>query len=79
MGNRRIVGPHPGGGWQAKAPGARRASTVVRTQGEAIDRAREILANIGGGELTIQGRDGVIRDSDTVSPAQDPCPPRDRK
>lgn len=79
MGNRRIVGPHPGGGWQAKAPGAKRASTVGTTQGEVIDRAREILQHLGGGELTIQGRDGVIRDSDTVPPGRDPFPPRDRK
>lgn len=79
MAERRIVGPHPGGGWQVKKPGADRASAIRPTQGEAIDRARDILGNTRGGELTIQDRHGRIRDSDTVRPGHDPCPPRDRK
>lgn len=79
MPKRRIVGPHPEGGWQVKAPRAERASVRTSTQAEAIDRAREILQNIGGGELTIQGRHGPIRDSDTVPPGNDPNPPRDRR
>lgn len=78
MSNRRVVGPHPDG-WQVKKPGANRASVVSPTQGEAINRARGILGNVGGGELTIQDRHGRIRDSDTVPPARDPFPPRDRK
>lgn len=69
MVNRRVVGPHPDG-WQIKAPKADRASSVCPTQGEAIDRAREILGNTGGGELTIQDRRGRIRDSDTVRPGK---------
>ncbi|MDB5388766.1 MAG: hypothetical protein JWM11_4412 [Planctomycetaceae bacterium] len=77
--NRRIVQEHNGGGWEVKAPRADRASSTHSTQGEAIDRARQILTNTGGGELTIKGRDGKIRDSDTVSPGNDPNPPRDRK
>lgn len=28
----RVVGPHPKGGWQAKAPGAKRASVRADTQ-----------------------------------------------
>lgn len=60
-------------------PGTDRASAVLPTQKEAIDRAREILGNSGGGELTIHGRDGRIRDSDTVYPGNDPNPPRDRR
>ena len=70
---------HPDGGWQVKAPGADRASSRHKTQADAIDRARDILAGNGGGELTIQGRDGQIRDSDTVPPGNDPNPPRDTK
>jgi len=31
------------------------------------------------GEIRIHGRDGKIRDSDTVAPGDDPHPPRDRK
>ena len=79
MRNQRIVGPHSGGGWQVKAPGSRRASSVHATQGQAIDNARETLKNQGGGELRIQGRDGQFRDSDTVAPARDPFQPRDTK
>ncbi len=79
MTNRRIVGPSGDGDWQVKKPGSTRASSRHETQGEAIDRARQILNNTGGGELTIQNRRGVIRDSDTVAPAPDPNPPRDTK
>ena len=76
---RRVVGPHRDGGWQVKAPNASRASSLHTNQADAIDRARSILSNTGGGELTIQGRDGRIRDSDTVRPGNDPNPPRDTK
>lgn len=76
---RRFVGPHPDGGWQVKAPNADRASSLHANQADAIDRARSILTNVGGGELTIQDRHGRIRDSDTVRPGNDPNPPRDTK
>jgi hypothetical protein len=76
---RRHVTPHPDGGWQVRAPGANRASVRTDTQAEAEQRARGILQNIGGGELTTQRRDGRIRDSDTVPPGRDPFPPRDTK
>jgi hypothetical protein len=68
-----------GSNWAVKKPGADRASSIHSTQAEAIDRAREILVNDGGGELTVQGRDGRIRDSDTVPPGNDPNPPKDRR
>ena len=76
--NRRIVGPHADG-WQVKTGDADRASAVERTKADAIQRAREILRNSGGGELTIQDEQGRIVDSDTVPPGNDPTPPRDRK
>jgi hypothetical protein len=79
MSNRRFVGPTGDGRWQVKKPGSERASSTHDTQSAAIDRARQILNNSGGGELTIQDRKGVIRDSDTVAPANDPNPPRDTK
>lgn len=79
--NRRTASP---GGpadrpWQVVAPGAERASSLHRTQREAVERAREIVANSGGGEVTIKGRNGQIRDSDTVAPGNDPSPPKDTK
>jgi hypothetical protein len=79
MSNRRFVGPGSDGRWQVKKPGSDRASSTHNTQAEAIERAREILGNTGGGELTIQNRKGVIRDSDTVAPGNDPNPPPDTK
>ena len=77
--NRRIVQQRGDGRWEVKAPRADRASAVADTQAAAIDRAHKILRNDGGGELTIKGTDGRIRDSDTVPPANDPNPPRDRR
>lgn len=77
--NRRHVVPNPSGGWDVRAPGASRSSAHTQTQADAVDRAREIVGKAGGGEVIIHNRQGVIRDSDTVAPGNDPNPPRDRK
>lgn len=77
--NERHVVPNPKGGWDVKKPGARRASSHRDTQAEAEARAKEILSRDGGGEAVIHGRDGQIRDADTVAPAHDPNPPQDTK
>jgi hypothetical protein len=77
--NRRNVTPSGNGDWAVNRPGASRVSSVHPTQSEAIQRAREALARDGGGELTIHGRNGRIRDSDTVAPGHDPNPPKDSK
>jgi len=77
--NRRNVTPNGDGRWAVHRPGTERASSVHDTQREATTRAREALNNTGGGELTVHGRDGKIRDSDTVAPGNDPCPPKDKK
>lgn len=77
--NERHVTPHPDGGWQASKPGTDRASARTETQVDAIDRARDILSNDGGGEIVIHRPDGSIRDSDTVAPGNDPFPPRDKR
>lgn len=77
--NERHVVPNPNGGWDVTAPDASRASSHQETQAGAIDRARTIVGNAGGGEVIIHGRDGRIRDSDTVAPGNDPNPPRDTK
>ncbi len=76
---RRIVQPNPEGGWDLVKPGASRVSAHTATQAQAVQRGREILSNIGGGELTIKGKDGKIRDSDSVPPGNDPNPPKDTK
>lgn len=75
--NDRFVVNHPDG-WAVKKPGAERASDVLPTQREAERRAKEIVGNLGGGEVRIQGEDGRWRDSDTVAPGNDPSPPVDR-
>ncbi|HEV7454411.1 MAG TPA: DUF2188 domain-containing protein [Candidatus Saccharimonadales bacterium] len=62
--------------WQAKQPGADKASGVFDTQRQAEQQAKAWSANAGGGEVTIQGRDGQIRARDTVAPKPDNFPPR---
>ena len=75
----RHVVQRPDGSWATVAHHADRASAVHSTQADAIDRAKEIVDNAGGGEVRIHGRDGSIRDSVTVSPGNDPCPPKDKR
>jgi hypothetical protein len=77
--NNRHVVPTSDGRWAVRREGAERASAVFDTQRDAQSRARVIEHNTGGGELVTHGRDGRIRDSDTVSPGHDPFPPRDMK
>ncbi|OBK28915.1 hypothetical protein A5634_19790 [Mycobacterium asiaticum] len=74
--NSRHVVPNPSGGWDVKKPGASRSSAHTDTQQEATQRATEIVRNSGGGEVRIHGRDGQIRDSNTVAPGNDPYPPK---
>ena len=69
---RRIVEPNSDGGWDVTARGADRASAHYDKQDEAINRARTILGNLGGGELEIRGRDGAVRKQDTVPHGNDP-------
>jgi len=65
--------------WVNKLNSASRASSVHDTQQDAVDAAREMLQNQGGGELTTMGRSGQIRSKDTIAPGNDPCPPKDRE
>lgn len=77
--NNRYVVPSRDGGWDVKAPGAKRASSHHDTQSRAEERAKEIVGNLGGGEVRVHRPNGQIRDSDTVAPAVDPFPPRDKR
>jgi len=77
--NVRIVLPDGEGDWNVKKPGADRASGNFDSKADAIDRARQILRNSGGGELQIRDRHGKIIDADIVPPGHDPFPPRDTK
>ena len=74
-GNRNVY-RRPDGNWVNKRSDAGKATSLHDTQAEAIDKARQDLQNSGGGELSIHGRDGKIRQKDTVSPGNDPHPPK---
>lgn len=69
--NNRYVQQRPDGSWEVIKQDHERASAVTRRQSDAIDRGREIVSNAGGGELRIKGRDGRIRDSDTIPPGHE--------
>jgi hypothetical protein len=78
--NDRHVVPNAGrGGWDVVKEDHGRASAHTKTQAEAIDRAATIVDNQGGGEVVIHGRDGQVRDKDTVGKGRDPNPPKDRR
>jgi hypothetical protein len=62
--------------WANKRNDADKASSLHNTQKQAIDAAKEMLKNQGGGEVTVQKRDGKFGPKDTVAPAKDPFPPR---
>ena len=68
----RTVSRRPDGTWENKRNDADRASSLHDTQKAAQDAAREMLKNQGGGELTVKGVDGKIRDKDTIAPGNDP-------
>jgi hypothetical protein len=73
----RTISRRADGTWENKRNDASRASSIHRTQANAIDAARGMLGNRGGGELTVKGRNGRIRSKDTIAPGNDPFPPRD--
>lgn len=76
--NDRFVVKHEEG-WAVKKTNAGRASSVHETQREAEKRAKEIVENLGGGEVRIQRKSGSSRDSDTAPRGNDPNPPRDHR
>lgn len=63
MGKNQHVVPR-GPGWGVVGEGNNRATVVVPTQQQAIERAREIARNQGS-ELLIHGRHGQIRERDS--------------
>ena len=71
-GNQHVV-PH-NGEWAVRGEGNSRVTSIHDTQREAIDAGREIARNQDG-ELFIHGRDGRIRERDTVG-GKDPYPPK---
>ncbi len=78
MANYHVI-KNKAGDWVAKKAGSERASGSFEYQKQAEKAAKEFAFNSGGGEVRIHGRDGKIRDSDTVAPARDPNPPKDKR
>lgn len=74
--NSRHIIPRPDNTWANQRAGAERAGSVHDTQQGAINAAREMLRNQGGGELNIHGKNMQIRAKDTVPHGNDPCPPK---
>lgn len=69
--NQHVV-PHDDG-WAVRGAGNRRATSVHDTQAAAAAQARGIARNQGT-ELLIHGRDGRIRERDSLG--HDPHPPK---
>ena len=65
--------------WRIFREGGVRASGYADTQKQAETEAKRLSSNSGGGEVKIHGLNGLIRDSDTIPPGNDPNPPRDKK
>jgi hypothetical protein len=78
-GRNRTVSRRPDGTWANKRNDADRASSLHDTQKEAVDAARRMLENQGGGELTTKSLNGKIRSKDTIPPGHDPNPPKDKE
>ena len=58
---RVAVSPKSGGGWQVTGE-----SQTYKTQHDGEQAARRRLADTGGGELVVKGRDGRIRMQNTI-------------
>ncbi len=69
--NQHVV-PRPNG-WAVKPETNQRATSIHRTQRQAIDAARKAAIN-SGSEVIIHGRGGRIRERSSYG--NDPFPPR---
>lgn len=79
MPNYHVVKNSKTGDWVVRKAGSLRVSGSFSNQKSAESSAKRFAANAGGGEVRIHGRDGRIRDSDTIFPGNDSCPPRDSR
>ncbi len=64
--DRYVVPNSERGGWDVVKEDHQRASAHTNTKKEAVDRAREIVENLGGGEVRQANRQGQFNDSDTT-------------
>lgn len=64
--DRYVVPNKERGGWDVVKEDHQRASAHTDTKKDAVDRAREIVENLGGGEVRQANRQGRFNDSDTT-------------
>ncbi len=69
----RIISENSDGMWENKRLDGEQASTLHETQDGAYTEARNMLQNQGGGEIIIKGKDGEIREKNTIAPGNDPA------
>lgn len=72
----RCVYKQDDGSWINKTWDQDRSSTTHDTLLMAMDEARRMLRNEGGGQLTIKGEDGSIKDVSIILPRDDRHSPR---
>lgn len=78
--DRYVVPNKERGGWDVVKEDRDRASAHTDRKVEAEKRAREIVDNLGGGEVRIADKHGKFDDSDTQNgPRHKESPARDRK
>jgi len=63
-------------GWKSTIAGNDRASFIAPTQQGAYQKQRDSFQKGSGGEILIHGRDGQIRDKNTIAPMKDYHPPK---
>lgn len=68
----RTIYKNEEGKWVNEKHEAGRTSTLHDTQEEAYEAAKEMLQNQGGGEISIKGLNGEIREKNTIAPGNDP-------
>lgn len=71
MPNQHIT-PHPDGGWQVKAAGAKKATVRTETQAQAYEIGRHIAKNQCS-EVFLHNKQGQIRERNSYG--NDPFPP----
>ncbi|MES2014393.1 MAG: DUF2188 domain-containing protein [Patescibacteria group bacterium] len=80
MANYHVTNPKGSDVWKVIKAKADRASATASTQAKAEFIAKQLAHKTGGGEVRIhKPNGGPIRDTDTVAPAKDPNPPKDKK
>jgi hypothetical protein len=75
---RDVVPSKSGKGWDVTKPISKQPVSHHQTQADAEKAAKRDIGSQGG-EVVIHGRDGRIRDKDTMPPARDPNPPKDKR